>query len=128
MCMMGDDNGWDVWFGENAHVARKPHKCTECRRVIEPGERYLYGGGVMDGETSTYKTCVDCAEKPRAWLEDNCDGWLYGCLLEDLEEHIDQFPNDVALMEAIWVIRSHGGRRDPELYEAIATREWRLVE
>ncbi len=42
--------------------ARKEHRCTECRRTIEPGERYEFWtsvGGDADG-IDTQKMCAHC--------------------------------------------------------------------
>ena len=49
-------------FIEHARVARKPHKCCECRRAIDPGELYLVSKGVWSGEWSEYHTCKECDE------------------------------------------------------------------
>jgi hypothetical protein len=41
---------------------RKPHKCCECLRVIERGERHEYVKGLWDGEFSEYRTCDKCVD------------------------------------------------------------------
>lgn len=41
-------------------VARKDHKCCECRGVIKRGETYNYHSGIWSGEPESYKVCVDC--------------------------------------------------------------------
>lgn len=41
-------------------VARKEHRCCECRGVIKPGEKYSYVFGVWSGDVMTFKTCPDC--------------------------------------------------------------------
>lgn len=114
----GGESGPSV-SSETWPVAKIPHKCCECGRTILPGEKYQRVFGVWD-EAQTFKTCSDCAGRPREWLQANCDGWLFECALEDLREHIDTFPDDRELMECVWGIQSQWGRKDPELVESIA--------
>lgn len=66
--------------------ARKDHKCKECFRVISKGERYLYESYVFEG-IKTHKTCSHCVNARRL-LEAKCGGWVYGGILDDLDEHI----------------------------------------
>jgi hypothetical protein len=40
-------------------VARKEHRCTLCRRIIRPGEKYRRGVGLGDG-AHTFKECLHC--------------------------------------------------------------------
>jgi hypothetical protein len=44
MCMAYEDS-YCEFFQDRAPVARKRHKCGECFRMIEPGERYRYVSG-----------------------------------------------------------------------------------
>ena len=53
--------------GESADVystkrvrARKQHKCSECKEVIEPGETYKRDSYLMDGSWSHLKICEYC--------------------------------------------------------------------
>jgi len=41
--------------------ARKAHKCCECGRTIQPGEKYMCISGIWDGRPSRFKTCTECA-------------------------------------------------------------------
>ena len=43
-CECDYDTTFD-FFNEVERTARKAHKCSECRRVINPSERYVYGAG-----------------------------------------------------------------------------------
>lgn len=64
--------------------ARKPHKCSECGRRINPGEKYEHYWGKFDGEVSAIDTCAVCAEIADAFY---CDGRLYGGgLWESMEQ------------------------------------------
>ncbi len=70
------DGGRVSDFVTDRHVvARKVHRCDECCRSINPGERYEYVFGVWDGDQSTYKTCADC-ESVRTYFF--CDQYNYG--------------------------------------------------
>lgn len=67
--------------------ARKPHRCDECARTIEPGEAYRRHSFVFEGRVGCSKCCTHC-EVARAWLRDECGGWIYGGVLEDIAEHV----------------------------------------
>lgn len=88
MCMI---DGWDDTPGTLLHArqpaARKPHTCSECRRKISPGERYLVERIVFDGAASTYKTCAHC-QRVREWLNKECGGFVYELVKEDIDEHV----------------------------------------
>lgn len=86
MCMIDDCDERVNIIQESKRVARKPHHCEECRKVIQVGEQYQYEFGTMAGETCTYKTCLNCM-KCRDWLQDLCGGFLYGGVEEDVKEH-----------------------------------------
>jgi hypothetical protein len=78
--------------------ARKVHKCYECRRSIQIGDRYECWTGMFDGRIDRYKTCDDCA-KLRDWLNKRTDcciafGELTTELLEaDIISHVDRHGN-----------------------------------
>lgn len=40
--------------------AGKPHKCVECRCVIEPGTRHARIAGATDGYIWVERECLDC--------------------------------------------------------------------
>lgn len=69
-------------------IAKKEHKCFECRGVIEPGEKYHRTWGVWNGEVSKFKTCDDCETLRHLMGKDrDLDEWpCFGGLLEDVEE------------------------------------------
>lgn len=66
--------------------ARKNHTCGECARKIEMGEKYEYVFAVLDGDVRTYITCVDCLSIRNSFY---CEGWVYGRVIEMLEDHIE---------------------------------------
>lgn len=69
--------------------ARKQHKCEECGRRIEAGERYRYTSGIdSDGFAFSHKLCSHC-DVVAEWLVVNCGGWVRGGdeLYEDIRSH-----------------------------------------
>lgn len=105
MCMV--DQAEDSFVADvREQTARVAHTCGECGRTIEPGERYRVGGGVCDGEWWTGKMCVHCWAA-RSWLSVQCNGWLWGGVLEDLEEHWQESP----LLRSHWLGRAILGMR-----------------
>jgi len=73
------------FYWDSKPVARREHVCSECRRVIQPGERYGRVTGKWDGEIQTYKTCFDCQSIIDFLF---CDGVVFGEVRADLREHI----------------------------------------
>src|SRR4030066_192878 len=90
MCMVDsyDGPGEGSFMDQRIISARKEHSCYECRRKISPGETYQRTTAMWHrGEgIDTYKVCRHCVQAEK-WLARECGGWLYGGVLEDLEEH-----------------------------------------
>lgn len=72
-------------------TARKQHKCCECNRTISPGEKYLSTKNLYEGHWDTFRTCSHCAVAQR-WLAENCGGWVFEQVGEEIEEHADEYP------------------------------------
>lgn len=77
-------------FQQKWRTARKEHRCCECRRVIQPGDRYEHSSGVWDGSPDSYATCERC-ERIRsahiAALSDDDECWpVFGELLVAIGE------------------------------------------
>jgi len=71
------------FFSEKIVKARKHHKCVECGKGINPGERYETATGKWDGDIHTNKTCMIC----RAIRNDHMScGWIYGELWRTLTD------------------------------------------
>ena len=87
MCMIDYAEGhWHV-FDSATRIARKPHQCGECQRIIEIGESYEYASGFApECGWNHFHTCRHCIAV-REWLRKVCGGWLYGGVHEDLDEH-----------------------------------------
>lgn len=83
------------FFSDSTHVAKKPHKCCECKGPIFPGETYKKRVGVWDGEFSAYKQCVACTD-----LEDYvkahvpCMCRTFTNLFEDVNDAIEYAEQD----------------------------------
>ena len=90
MCMVEDADPPDSCASEFRR-ARKPHKCGECDREIELGERYERCAYVQyRGERpSHHLTCRHCVAA-RTWLQIECGGWCFGGVQMDLKEHADE--------------------------------------
>lgn len=87
--MYENADGRVVVLHERHPVARKEHKCNECRRGINRGESYMVERYVFDGEQKTHKTCAHC-QVVRNWIAAECGGWVYSGLREDIQEHVQE--------------------------------------
>lgn len=77
-----DDNSPKV-CGQMTRRARKPHRCSECRRTIAKGETYQETSGLWDGGWETFRWCIHCVESCKiinTSLKDFC--FCYGSLWE----------------------------------------------
>lgn len=87
MCMVHNGDGYSLLMREARPLAKKVHKCSECRRQISVGERY-YRNDYLDKDSGffTHKVCEHC--KPACdWLQRNCHGFIFGEVKEDIAEH-----------------------------------------
>lgn len=48
-------------FFEKTRIARKAHRCCECKRTIAKGEPYEYASGIWEDGALSFKTCAQCA-------------------------------------------------------------------
>ena len=95
-CYCDYDFTWAV-YRARTHTARKVHKCYECGRAINPGERYENAFGIGDGETWVMPTCCHCLEI-REWVVAHvpCSCWAHGRMLEDVREDVEAFAEEAA--------------------------------
>lgn len=65
-------------------TARKQHKCNECGRAVQPGERYEHVRAKWDGDMATVRTCVRCLSL-REWVKAHvpCFCWAHHDMIED---------------------------------------------
>jgi len=78
---------------EEQPTARKQHKCCECRRVIEVGEKYNIEITVYDGGIKRYKTCLDCMSIRDEFFK---EGFYYGSTKWMLRDHINECGGDIS--------------------------------
>jgi len=116
MCMMDDAEGQVTLLSRADPVARKAHKCKECGREIAVGEQYHVDRFVWEGEMHNHKVCAHCMVA-RKWLSDECGGWVYGSIEEDVREHAQSggYPMSVCRLAVgmAWNWRSPKGRLLP---------------
>ena len=99
MCDWGDESYW-TFVNQTMHRARKQHKCAECNRTIEIGERYEFLFGKCDGETYSVKTCGHCIEA-RGMLIRECESYPIGDVRNGLKEHATrEYPRAIAMEAA----------------------------
>jgi hypothetical protein len=85
MCRAGGDP--PLYSSRNHMVARVEHKCHECGRTILKGEPFQRDFVVWEpGHAGHFTTCSHCVVL-QDWLGDNCEGWIFGEVVEEIEEH-----------------------------------------
>lgn len=89
-CVCYTDTGPAAFYYDTRPLARKEHKCTECRRVIKKGERYENVRGKWDDGVATIKTCVCClAIRDLMEARLGCFCWAHGTLWDGIYEALD---------------------------------------
>ena len=70
------------FYSESCHIARKPHRCCECRKPIEAGEKYVACAFKFDGRMFYEKQHVRCYHFARwvNWGEPNARNHLDSCV------------------------------------------------
>lgn len=86
MCRIDYADGPIDFYSEHYYKAKKQHKCGECGRDIEIGEKYRYMSGKWEGEFASYKACIHCSEG-MDWLTTECGGFMFSEVVEEIEEH-----------------------------------------
>lgn len=82
-------------YSAKRHVARKPHKCYECCKRINPGETYERVASVFDGDFYTCATCHLCLAL-RDWTAAHvpCVCWAHGNMNEDCMSTIEHYAHE----------------------------------
>lgn len=93
-CYCDYDETWKLYEKSNP-VARKQHKCNECKAPILPGERYEYVFALSSDGVSTYKTCQHCTGA-RDYLQAHvpCFCWYHTNLIEDIRNTVDAYAHE----------------------------------
>lgn len=72
-------------YRASRQIARKQHKCAECARMIQPGERYESVFAIWDGDVGTPKTCQHClALRDYVVAHVPCSCWSHHNMREDV--------------------------------------------
>lgn len=79
-----DYDGSPEFHSVAVSVARKPHRCEECREIIAPGMRYQRIAGKFDGDFFSVKTCLVCAEIRDTFT---CGALNYGEFWQEMREY-----------------------------------------
>lgn len=79
----GDYDGFIEHFNQREIVARKDHKCIECRRPIARGSRCELTTGRWEGAWLADHTCLDC-KNIRDGLSCGENPPALGCLWEEI--------------------------------------------
>ena len=80
-----DYGGGSSCCKERIRTARKKHRCDECLKDINPGDKYEYVSGIWDGEPHSYKTCLDCKSVRDVFF----DRWNYTQIWDDFYDVFD---------------------------------------
>ena len=74
----------DLWR-EKRIMARKPHRCCECPRVIAAGDRCETAAMLYEGRWERLYRCLDCAAFAQAIADENRECPLWGGLAESAD-------------------------------------------
>ncbi len=78
-----DNDGGPSFFSKEVRTARKKHKCHECDKTINPGEKYECVSGFWYGHPDRFKTCMDCVSLRDIFFT---HGWVFTQIWEDFRE------------------------------------------
>ena len=83
-------------FSETNPTARKPHRCYECGRRIEAGEKYSRVWGIWDGRMDTHGTCSHCCAL-RDYVKSHvpCFCWAYGDMRNEARETLASYSGEL---------------------------------
>ncbi len=93
------------------HVAKKPHRCHECKGIIAPLDVYERTAGKWDGRFETFKVCGHC-ETARDWLLNETE-WTEAFFIDDgidfcfgeLRQHLKDYGSDGDRLKAFRAYR-----------------------
>jgi hypothetical protein len=78
------------FYRETRPIARKEHRCCECRRPIRPGTEYLHIAGKWNGDVQTFRRHLRCHRVSLA-IEKGSDCCVpFGEMRQELREHTRQ--------------------------------------
>jgi len=91
-------------YNQTQPIARKAHRCTECRRLIEPGHQYEKTFGIWDGDVGLHKTCARCVAM-REWVRAHvpCLCVSHGNMKEEVVEAARSYAHEApGLLFGMW--------------------------
>jgi hypothetical protein len=84
------DGSWSLYEAKT-RKARKPHRCNECCRTIQPGEQYEHVKGLIQGDWFKHKTCADCLSVRSVFF----NAYFYEKVWEDLRDNLNDWDYQV---------------------------------
>lgn len=104
-------------YKKETRMARKEHKCCECRGIICPKQTYHYCSGIWEGRPDSFKVCFACQEirKELEWRIFSTEPIPF----EKLQDAVLEWANDMPhlLREFVDHARCVGGKIDQQLIE-----------
>jgi hypothetical protein len=73
------------WYKTRYPTARVDHRCDECHRIIDAGEKYENTCGKWSHKFHYFTTCYDCVKARSIFY---CEGWAYGEVWHGIREMI----------------------------------------
>lgn len=78
-------------YRERTATARIEHRCCECLKLIEIGEKYISATGIWNGAWESHKTCARCDHLKTLTLRKyppvhDDEGPIFGELMEYIRE------------------------------------------
>jgi hypothetical protein len=99
-------------FNSTKHpTARRQHRCDECNRTIEQGERYSRTAAVWDGDFFTNVACLHC--EAARMIVNRSDSYYYETYYGGLGEWLNEMGH-----EALWSLRLLVGVRARWRYQS----------
>lgn len=126
MCM---DNDWDSEvLRVTRRRARKARSCSECSKVIQPGEHYVETATLTDGAVSSYYNCLKCEKIVSAHFAaeramGHHDGsYVIGELVQQVKECLREEPAYLGNFRKAW-----RGEKLPPYRRPLDLREYSSV-
>lgn len=106
-----------VYSVTQVSAAKARHQCSECFRVIHPGEPYERTYGIWGGSPDTFKTCQHCTAL-RDWVKAHvpCACIEHGNMREGLLYTAESWSTQApglwfgALRREVLILKASGGR------------------
>lgn len=86
-----DVDDYSTMLSDKIVKARKFHKCGECCRAIEPGEKYRREVTLYDGRIDSCVTCLDCNSIRNQFFI----SFYWGQILEMFDEFVREVDGEI---------------------------------